>query len=181
MDPYMANITIFAGNFAPLSWKVCDGSLLPIANYNALYALIGTTYGGDGQTTFALPDMRSRTTIHCGQGPGLSNYLLGQIGGNENTTLMQSNLPAHTHSLISFTGQQPLSTATTGVDVPTNAFPAGGAVLYATQTPDGGQMANYNSLGVTVPAGGGQPISLIQPYLAMNYIICVEGIFPSRN
>lgn len=181
VDPYMGSVTPFAGNFAPRSWMLCNGSLLAIADYNALFALIGTTYGGDGQVTFALPDLRSRVPIHMGQGPGLSNYSVGQASGSENVTLMQSNLPAHSHSLISLTGNQPVSTATTGANVPTNAYPASGATVYNTQSPDGGQMNNYSSVGTTVSAGGSQPIPIIQPYLAMNYIIAVEGIFPSRN
>jgi microcystin-dependent protein len=180
IEPYLGNVTVFAGNFAPRSWMFCQGQLLAIANYDALFALIGTTYGGDGQVTFALPDLRSRVSIHAGQGAGLSNYVLGQIGGSENTTLLSSQLPLHNHSLISMSLKQSASTATTGTNDPTNAYPASGASLYATAS-DGSVMGSYSSVGVSAIAGGNQPVPTIQPYLAMNYIIAVEGIFPSRN
>lgn len=181
IDPYLGNVTVFAGNFAPRSWMFCQGQLLAIANYDALFALIGTTYGGDGQTTFALPDLRSRVSIHAGQGPGLSNYVLGQMSGTENVTLLSSNLPMHNHSLLApLALKQSASTATTGASDPTNAYPASGAKSYF-GTSDGTRMGSYSSISTTPIAGGSQPVPIIQPYLAMNYIIAVEGIFPSRN
>jgi microcystin-dependent protein len=182
IEPYLGNVTVFAGNFAPRGWMFCQGQLLAIAAYDALFALIGTTYGGDGQSTFGLPDLRSRTSIHAGQGAGLNMYTLGEMAGTENVTLLSINMPAHSHSLISFTAVQPASTATTsGVSSPQNAYPASGATVFNTQSPDGGQMATWSSISSTPIAGGSQPLSVIQPYLAMNYIIAVEGIFPSRN
>lgn len=180
VEPYLATVTTFAGNFAPRAWMFCQGQLLSIAEYTALFSLVGTTYGGDGQTTFGLPDLRSRIAIHEGQGPGLSNYVIGEMAGTESVTLLSSNLPAHSHSVISFTPQQPASTATTGVNEPKNAYPASGATLY-NLTSDGGRMGPYSSLGTTPIAGNNQPISILEPYLAMNYIIAVEGIYPSRN
>lgn len=180
IEPYLGNVTIFAGNFAPRGWMFCQGQLLSIAAYDALFALLGTTYGGDGQTTFGLPDLRSRAAVHAGQGQGLSNYVLGEMGGWESTTLLSINLPVHTHGVTSFTPQQPASTATTGVNIPTNAYPAAGTALYNTAS-DGSSMGSYSSLSSTPIAGASQPISIVQPYLAMNFIIAVEGIFPSRN
>lgn len=180
VDPYLATITVFAGNFAPRNWMFCQGQLLPISNYDALFALIGTIYGGDGQTTFALPDLRSRRAIHIGQGPGMPNYQIGQISGSENTTLLSTNLPIHNHLNPVLTGTPQGSTDTTGVDTPNSStVPAAGATLYG--TPKGSAMGSYSSTAFTPPAGGSLPIPTIAPYLAMNYIIAVEGIFPSRN
>ncbi len=182
VEPYLGTVTTFAGNFAPRSWMFCQGQLLSIAEYTALFALVGTTYGGDGQTTFGLPDMRSRVAIHAGQGPGLSNYVLGEMSGVESVTLLSSNMPAHNHSLTSLTNtNQPGSTAaTSGVNVPTGAFPAAGTAVFNNST-DGTFMGTFSCMTTTTMAGNNQPISIIQPYLSMNYIIAVEGIFPSRN
>jgi microcystin-dependent protein len=181
IEPYLGNVTVFAGNFAPRAWMFCQGQLLSIANYDALFALIGTTYGGDGQVTFALPDLRSRIGVHAGQGSGLSNYTLGQMAGTENTTLLSINMPLHNHSLISLSAKQPASTATTsGVNTPQNAYPASGATEFSNAS-DGNTMGAYSSISSTPIAGSNQPFSIVQPYLAMNYIIAVEGIFPSRN
>lgn len=180
VEPYLATITIFAGNFAPRSWMFCQGQLLSIAEYSALFALIGTTYGGDGQVTFGLPDFRSRVGVHQGQGPGLSNYTIGEMAGTENVTLLSMNLPAHNHTIVSLPIQQPASTATTGVNEPKGAFPASGATIYNASS-DGTFMGAYSVNTITAIAGNNSPVSIVQPYLAMNYIIAVEGIFPSRN
>lgn len=183
VEPYLGNVTVFAGNFAPRAWMFCQGQLLAIAQYDALFALIGTTYGGDGQTTFALPDLRSRTSVHAGQGSGLSNYTLGEMAGTENVTLLSINLPVHNHSIVSFSVKQSASTATaSAINTPQNNYPASGtgSTVYA-NAGDGSTMAPYSSLGTTPIAGSNQPLAIIQPYLAMNYIIAVEGIFPSRN
>lgn len=181
VNPYIATVTVFAGNFAPSSWMFCQGQLLSIAEYTTLFALIGTTFGGDGQETFALPDFRSRRAIHIGQGLGLSNYLIGQMGGSEQTTLLSTNLPIHNHLNPVLTGTPQGSTDTTGVDTPTSAtVPASGATLYG--APSGTAMGPYSGTAITLPGGGGSlPIPTIAPYVAMNYIIAVEGIFPSRN
>lgn len=181
IEPYLGNVAVFAGNFAPRSWMFCQGQLLAIAAYDALFALIGTTYGGDGQTTFALPDLRSRVALHAGQGTGLSNYVLGEMGGVENTTLLSINLPVHNHSMLTFSVKQSASTtATSGVDQPQGAYPASGYAQFNAAS-DGNTMASYSSISSTPIAGSNQPISIVQPYLAMNYVIAVEGIFPSRN
>lgn len=181
VDPYIATITNFAGNFAPRSWMFCQGQLLSIAEYTPLFALIGTTYGGDGQVTFALPDLRSRVAIHQGQGPGLSSYVLGQAAGTENVTLLSSQMPAHNHVVTTFTGAFDASTATTGlVGVPNNAIPAAGATVYS-NVPDGESLGVMQCNAVSPLAGGNSPVSIIQPYTSMNFIIAVEGIFPSRS
>jgi microcystin-dependent protein len=179
-EPYMANITIFAGNFAPLSWAFCDGSLQSIAQNTALFALIGTTYGGDGQTTFALPDLRGRIAVHQGQGPGLSNYSLGELSGTENITLLSSQLPVHNHATISITGGPGISTAPGNQPSPVNNVPAVAPNQLYTDTADGFGLGPSTSIATTPIAGGSQPVPNLSPVLAMNYIICVEGIFPSR-
>lgn len=180
IDPYLATVTIFAGNFAPRSWMFCNGQLLAISNYSALFALIGTTYGGDGQTTFALPDLRGRRANHQGQGPGLSYYSIGQAAGSESSTLLTVNLPAHNHVVTALTGSPQASTDITGTSTPGNTVvPAAGQMIYGKD--EGYKMGPYTGNTNTIPSGSNQPISLIGPYLAMNYIIAVEGIFPSRN
>ena len=172
MDPILGSILLFAGNFEPLGWAFCNGQLLSIAQDTALFSLLGTTYGGDGQTNFALPDLRGRVPIHFGQGPGLSNYDLGQSGGAENTTLTLNNLPPHNHSL--------------------NAVSEAGS----TSAPAGAYLGNtgaldkeYNTTGTVVTMNAGaigatgqsQPFDNLPPYLAINYVIALQGIFPSRN
>jgi microcystin-dependent protein len=180
VDPYIATITNFAGNFAPRNWMFCKGQLLSIAEYTPLFSLIGTTYGGDGQVTFALPDFRSRVGIHQGQGPGLSNYTIGEVAGTENVTLLSSNLPLHNHAVISMPIQQPASTVNnSGISEPKGAYPASGAMVYNAGG-DGTFMGAYTSNGASAIAGSNAPVPIVQPYLALNYIIAVEGIFPSR-
>ncbi|WP_300976852.1 phage tail protein [Flavobacterium sp.] len=180
VDPYFGTVTIFGGNFAPLNWMFCQGQLLSINEYSALYALIGTTYGGDGQNTFALPDLRGRRGIHYGQGPGLPTYFIGETVGAEQTTLLSVNLPMHNHGNPVLTGTPQGSTDTTGLATPNSStVPAAGAPIYG--PPEGLAMGPYSSTGVTVSVGNNMPVPTIAPYLAMNYIINVEGIFPSRN
>jgi len=183
MEGYISEIRMFAGNFAPRAWAFCQGQLMAIAQNDALFALIGTTYGGDGQTTFGLPDLRSRTPIHTGQGSGLSPYVLGQMSGTESNTLTSTNVGGHTHTV---TGNAGISVATGDgqAAAAVNNFPAAnGDQIYGTAT-DNSAMAPASLSGVTVAPqtpNGNQPIGNIQPFLAMNFIICLEGIFPSRN
>jgi microcystin-dependent protein len=166
-DPYISEIRLFPWNWAPKMWALCNGHLLSIAQNQALFALLGTTYGGDGVQTFALPDLRSRTAIHFGNG-----YTLGEMSGSENVTLLISNLPAHNHS---FEGSSSAGTS----------FQAGAGLLgtnssnnnfYGSPAPL--QPLNPASIG---PAGGTQGHNNLQPYLAMNYSIAIYGVFPSRN
>jgi microcystin-dependent protein len=180
MDEYMAIIKLFAGNFAPQGWHYCDGSLLSIAQYSALYSLLGTTYGGDGQTTFALPDLRGRAAVGAGAGPGLQNYTQGQTGGVENVTLTANQLAAHNHTLMA-------STTAANAD-----SPSGAVLAQATATTGGGDAATMSTyLTGAAPntpmantsigaSGGNQPHENRPPYLALGYIICVEGVYPSR-
>jgi microcystin-dependent protein len=168
---FLGQVKLFAGNFAPQGWHDCDGSLLPISENTALFALIGTTYGGDGQTTFALPDLRGRAAIGVGQGPGLSSYVLGETGGQENVTLTVNQLPSHAHTLQ--------ATSALG----SSASPA---TLAPSASPDGiGAYASTPNATMNAStlegAGGGQPHENMKPFLAVRYIICVSGIFPSRN
>ena len=163
---------MFAGNFAPRGWAFCNGQILSIAQNTALFSILGTTYGGNGQTTFALPDLRGRVPMHPGQGPGLTNHTLGEVAGSETTTLLSSNMPQHTHALNcnSAGGTQPS---------PSGGFLAvestGTSSNYA---PTANATANAQAIGL---AGGSQPFSIMQPYTCINYIIALQGIFPSRN
>lgn len=175
MTPFIGQIMMFAGNFAPRGWAFCDGQLLPIANYTALFSIIGTTYGGDGKTTFALPDLRGRVAISAGQGPGLSNYVEGARGGHESVTLTQTNMPPHNHSLnvknAAGNTSAPAGNALAGHG--TSVPPQGN---FSTDAPD--NQASNASVGNT---GGGIPFSVMQPYLTIRYVIALEGVFPSRG
>lgn len=178
-EPILGLLTLFAGNFAPQGWAFCDGQLLPISENSALFTLLGTTYGGDGQDTFALPDLRGRVLIHAGQGSGLSFYQIGQSGGAENVTLNSSQIPAHNHSLIA------KNTQGTSAD-PSNRMISKDLTEVALNN-----SLEANSFGSDTPAamatgaisnsGGGQPHSNLMPSLALNYIIALEGIYPQRN
>lgn len=166
--PFIAQISMFGGNFAPRNWAFCSGQILSIAQNTALFSLLGTTYGGNGTTTFALPDLRGRVPIHPGQGPGLSNYSLGQQAGQENVTLITTQIPAHNHSLNANNGAS-------NDTIPNGAFLSEGAI-YTTNAANAPM--NAASIG---PTGGNQPHTNIQPYLCVNFIIAQFGIFPSRN
>ena len=169
-EPFIGQIIMFGGNFAPLGWAYCDGSLQSIANYTTLFTLIGTTYGGDGQNTFALPDLRSRIPIHQGQGPGLSNYVIGQVAGVESVTLSAQQMPLHTHGVLS-------NSATGNSDDPTNNFLAAQPdLLEYTATANATMKPNAIS-----NSSGGQSHNNIMPVLALNYIIALEGIYPTQN
>ena len=181
MDGYVAEVRLFGGNFAPRNWALCQGQLMPIAQNTALFSLLGTTYGGNGQTTFALPDLKGRLALHPGQGPGLSAYALGQSGGSETVTILAANLPAHTHGV---TGSATMNaTAADGdQDSPQNTYPAAmaGTDMYVTSHNGSlmGAMQNNFTSGNT---GQGSPSNNRQPVLALNFIICLSGIFPARN
>jgi len=177
MEGYIAEIRMFAGNFAPRSWAFCQGQILSIAQNTALFALLGTTYGGNGQTTFALPDLRGRVPVGTGQGPGLSPIYLGEMAGSPTHTLLTTEIPAHTHALNASTNGPTVNTAS-GNLLASQSRSNGGTMpnVYA---PNSGQVAMGSlAIGFT---GGSQPFNIMQPYLGMNYIICLEGIFPSRN
>jgi microcystin-dependent protein len=175
-EPFLGQLLLVPYNFAPRGWAFCSGQILPIAQNTALFSLLGTTFGGNGQTTFALPDLRGRAPLSSGQGPGLSSYDLGQVGGVESSTLTINQMPAHNHPAQSVLSA---SSVTKVGSTPTNNV-LGGADIYITGAPDSA-MAN-NSIATTIGiAGGSQPFSLLQPYLVLNWCIALEGIFPSRN
>lgn len=180
MDPYLAEIRLFGGNFAPSEFAFCDGKLISIAENSALFALIGTTYGGDGQYTFALPDLRGRVPVGTGSGPGLPSIELGQKWGTETMTLLSNNLPAHTHqgTLAAVVN----SGSGTG-EGPTGAYWGKSSESIYSPSADSTLM-NAGAVQVTAQVGStgsNAPVNAMQPYLALNYIICTEGIFPSRN
>ncbi|MDO7172888.1 phage tail protein [Mariniflexile sp. AS56] len=172
MEPFIGQIQAFGFNFAPRGWAQCNGQLLAIAQYQALFSLLGTTYGGDGRTTFALPDLRGRNMINHGTGPGLSNINLGQKGGNENTTLTTQNLPAHTHPV-----SIPVNTAIGAESNPAGQHIASHANAFSEASTSGQNLAPVT----TGNTGGAIPFSNRSPYLGINICIAVEGIFPSRS
>lgn len=178
MEPFIGQIAIFGGNFAPRGWAFCDGQLLPINQNQALFSLLGTTYGGDGRSTFGLPDLRSRAPIHAGHGPGLSNRRLGSKSGEEYHTLTAQEMPNHNHTTdfkLKCTNDPGDSTLPEGRHLAET--PGTGFTLYAPS-----QNANIGAGETTVnPNGGGQGHNNMQPYLAVQYIIALQGIFPSRS
>jgi microcystin-dependent protein len=168
-QPYVGEIRMFAGNFAPAGWMFCEGQLLPISENETLFQLIGTTYGGDGQSTFALPDLRGRIPIHHGQGPGISqNYQLAETGGVESVTLTVQQIPVHSHQM----------TAT--LDIPTQSS-AGNALTgqAAAKLYRNGVPSVQIDPQAIIPTGGSQPHENFQPYLCVDFIISLFGLFPS--
>jgi len=191
MEGYIAEMRYFASNFAPRNWALCNGQLLAISTNTALFSLLGTTYGGDGRTTFALPDTRGRFIVSPGQGPGLSNYTQGQMAGVQNTSLTLTNLPTHNHTEISSSVSG--SVAPKSTESPTSDNPIGlnyatssGVTAYSGgQTPDvtmAPSVITNPQVNISVgTSGGSQPINILSPYLGLNVVICQYGIFPSRN
>jgi microcystin-dependent protein len=168
--PYIGQLALVPYNFAPLGWAFCDGQIMSISDNDTLFTLIGTTYGGDGQQTFALPDLRGRTIVH--QGTGLSTYVIGEKGGVEQVTLTQNQIPLHPHQSNCSTNAQGSNNAAGGVP----AVTASGKNQYATNAGNA-QMAP----GMVSSVGGSQPHDNHQPYLALHWVISLEGIFPSQN
>ncbi|WP_370175032.1 phage tail protein [Leeuwenhoekiella palythoae] len=187
MEPFIGQIILFGGNFAPVNWAFCNGQLLSTSQYQALFSILGTTYGGDGKTTFALPDLRGRAPIGMGHGPGLSSRREGEIGGTENTTLITPNIPAHNHAINPTTVKASSQTATEQVPgtngantlaAPTaNGRPAEG---YNDAVPDVSLNTSNGGILLTENTGGNIPFNNMQPFIAMNYIIALYGIFPSK-
>ncbi|WP_127124594.1 phage tail protein [Pseudoflavitalea rhizosphaerae] len=180
MEGVLAYVTLFAGNFAPRNWATCEGQILAISSNTALFSLLGTNYGGNGQTTFGLPDLRGRAVVGAGQGPGLSPYDLGQAGGSENTTLLTSEIPLHTHGIqLAFTPKCSSVNGNTGGPANTTYAPlSSGANAFSGVA--NAKMKSFDASVVTGPNGNGQPFSNRNPYLALNYIICLQGVFPQR-
>ncbi|MEO6758922.1 MAG: tail fiber protein [Saprospiraceae bacterium] len=171
-DPFVAEIRIMPTNFAPTGWAFCNGQLLPLSQNTALFSLLGTTYGGNGQSTFALPDMQGNAPMHPGQGPGLSLHDLGETGGSETVTLLESEIPSHTHALRA-------ANDFGDVNVPTgNALGRStGAAVYGASGPP---LVSLNASTVA-PAGGDFPHNNRQPYLALNFCIALQGVYPPRT
>jgi microcystin-dependent protein len=171
-DPFVAEIRIFPFNFAPKGWAWCDGQLLPLSQNTALFSLLGTTYGGNGKSNFALPDLQGRAPMHPGQGPGLSLHDLGESGGSETVTLLQSEIPAHSHTLNTYPHD------------PADKFNPTGAAL--ARSNNGNAYAPAGSLGnmavqSLAVAGGDQPHNNMMPYLTCYFCIALQGVFPPRS
>ena len=169
-QPYVGEIRLFGGNFAPVGWNFCDGSILSISQYNALFQLIGTTYGGNGQTTFAVPDLRGRVPVHVGQGAGLQNYVLGQIGGSETVTLNASQVALHSHGALGSVGA---ASAT-----PQNATWGNSGINTHIFGPSANSAMNPASVAA---AGGNQPHDNLTPFQVVSFIISLFGVFPSQT
>ena len=183
-EPFQAEIKMFGANFAPRGWALCDGQLLQISQYSALFSLLGTIYGGDGRTTFALPDMRGRVPVHAGTGPGLTPRRLGTKTGAEYTILNTTQLPSHTHTPRVLNLR---ATSADGIsDEPTGRLPAkaaGGETIYNTAG-GGNAVVNMQSAAIQLElnnTGGNQPVYLMQPFTCVNFIIAMQGTYPSRS
>lgn len=170
MEGYIAQIIMFAGNFAPRGWAFCQGQILSIAQNTALFSLLGTTFGGNGTTTFGLPDLRGRVPVGTGQGPGLPSVDLGQVAGEPTHTLIVNEMPMHNHAAVAH--GEDANAGKPGGNLPA----AVGTNIYASGAAD--SPMNAGMIGLT---GGNLPHNNMQPYLGMNYVICMEGIYPSRN
>jgi len=169
VDPFVAEIRIFPFNFAPRGWAWCDGQLLPLSQNTALFSLLGTTYGGDGKSNFALPDLQGRSAMHPGQGPGLSLHDLGETGGSETVSLLESEIPSHSHSMsMSVRPSDDLNPALLALGTGNN--------IYATP-------ANFVTMApeALAPAGGDQPHNNLQPYLTFYFCIALQGVYPPRT
>lgn len=174
MDPFVAEIRIFPFNFAPKGWAFCDGQILPLSQNTALFSLLGTTYGGDGKSNFALPDMQGNAPMHPGQGPGLSLHDLGETGGSDTVSLLESEIPGHAHTLMaSGTNSSKPNPAGNAI-----ARVQSGATPYV--PPAGAPLVAFNDIALA-PAGGDQPHNNLQPYLTLNFCIALQGVYPPRT
>ena len=172
-DPFVAEIRIFPFNFAPKGWAWCDGQLLPLSQNTALFSLLGTTYGGDGKSNFALPDLQGRAPMHPSQGPGLSLHDLGETGGSDTVTLLESEIPSHAHTLRG------------DVNVAESPDPSGNTLARGSSINVYHSNTNQNLVamaeGSLAPAGGDQPHNNLQPYLTFHFCIALQGVFPPRT
>lgn len=173
MDPFVAEIRIFPFNFAPKGWAFCDGQLLPLSQNTALFSLLGTTYGGDGKSNFALPDMQGNVPMHPGQGPGLSLHDLGETGGSQSVSLLESEIPSHSHGVLAN-----VNPANLAAPSPARSF-ARAAPGSAYKIPPGA-MTTFSDQAIA-PAGGDQPHNNMQPYLTLNFCIALQGVYPPRT
>ena len=172
-NPFVAEIRIFTGNFAPKGWALCDGQLLPISQNTALFSLLGTTYGGDGKSNFALPNLQGSAPMQAGQGPGLSLRDLGEVGGEQTVTLLQTEMPAHSHTAQASTNP--------GLADPTsNAWASGAKGFGNVYSPSGANNVQMNPLATSV-SGGNLPHNNMMPFLGLTFIIALQGVFPARS
>lgn len=171
MDPFVAEIRIFPFNFAPKGWAFCDGQILPLSQNTALFSLLGTTYGGDGKSNFALPNMQGNVPMHPGQGPGLSLHDLGETGGSDTVTLLESEIPSHSHSVT-------VSQSDATDQTPANLNFAAGVGIGAYAAPGALTQLSDNAI---APAGGDQPHNNLMPYLTLNFCIALQGVYPPRT
>jgi microcystin-dependent protein len=182
-NPFVAEIRIFAGNFAPTGWAMCNGQLLPISQNTALFSLLGTTYGGDGKSTFALPNLQGTAPMQQGQGPGLSQRFLGETGGEQTVTLLQTEMPSHSHTMQTTATAATVAAATNNQWAMAQAGGAkggGGSIInmYSTTTNSGlAQMSPF----ATSIAGGSLPHNNMPPFLGLTFIIAMQGVFPPRT
>jgi microcystin-dependent protein len=182
-SPYIGEIIMFGGNFAPRSYAFCDGSLLSISQFSALFSILGTTYGGDGETTFGLPDLRGRIPVHAGSGPGLTQRRPGQNGGAENTTLTINELPSHSHAEVPGAPELKGTVFETAPNTsnPTDASLASVMTYHTTDALDAEMQAGAVEHPASAASGGGQADNNMAPFQTINFVIALEGIFPSRN
>jgi microcystin-dependent protein len=180
MDPFLGQISLLGCNFAPQGWALCQGQLLTIAQNTALFSLLGTNFGGDGVSNFELPDLRGRVALGFGQGTGLSAYTMGQTGGSETVSISSTNYPAHSH-MLSAAASPATENAPTGLfEAQGQAGGRGGSVNLALYS-GAGTATTLAPAGLTAAPGGGQPHNNLQPYLALNFCIALQGIFPARS
>lgn len=172
-SPFVAEIRIFAGNFAPRGWATCDGQILPISQNTALFSLLGTVYGGNGQTTFALPNLQGSAPLHAGQGPGLSERFLGEQSGEQTVTLLVSELPSHFHGALATTGSNQDSPAA-------NAWSSIGTTRSPPALYSNTANTQMSPLALAI-SGGSAPHNNMSPYLCLTFIIALQGVFPARN
>ncbi len=171
-DPFLAEVRIFSGNFPPVGWAFCNGQILPLSQNTALFSLLGTTYGGDGRSTFGLPDLMGRAPMHPGQGPGLSDHVLGEMGGSSAETLILAELPSHTHKMKYNNTVAGDSNSPAGKLLAKSIVPV--ASVFSSSPP-------AIAIGSSTAAGGSQPHNNMQPYLGLSYIIALQGIYPPRS
>ena len=192
-DPFIGQVTAFGFYFQPRGWQLCQGQILSIASNTVLFSLLGTTYGGNGQTTFGLPDLRGRTIVGQGQGPGLQSYVMGQMSGTETVTILSTQMPMHTHTLPAGGGgtkasiqagteSVPGTNGAVTLAVPSDSDTRAAVNLYNNDAAPTVTLTGSGSAGgQTGIAGGSQPVGIMQPYLTLNYSIAIYGIFPSRD
>ncbi|MDB5902572.1 MAG: microcystin dependent protein [Betaproteobacteria bacterium] len=173
-DPFVAEIRIFPFNFPPKGWAFCDGQLMPISQNTALFSLVGTFYGGDGKSTFALPDLQGNAPMHTGQGPGLSEYFLGQTGGSQTVTLLESEMPAHNHGLMA---QNAAGNRTSPIGNSFARLTSGNAYIAGSPAPP----LTPFSFQTLPPIGGSAPHNNMMPYLTLSFCIALQGVFPPRS